>query len=394
MTEKIDRLISRMRDDLDAVEPSDIRAFDQEVSGIPGIIKLTLGEPDFNTPEHIKQAAIQSIQNNRTHYAASNGTPGLRKAIANFLDKKYDLDYTADNVIVTVGATEAIWTAIGSVVNRGDKVIIPTPIWPLYIPITRVNGAEPVFVDTSADNFVLTPAKLEQAIEENGDAVKAVVLNFPSNPTGKTYRANDLKAIADVLKKHDIFVIADEIYSELTYGDRHVSVAKYLPDQTILLNGVSKSHAMTGWRIGAICAPVKMVAQLGKVHQFSVTTASTISQDAAQEAFENGLDDGPDMKAEYQRRGEFVYNELAKLGFESQRPEGAFYYFGKIPAALKQDDKTFARQLAFENKVAVIAGSSFGPDGEGYIRISYAASMDNLKEAVKRIGDYVNQNTK
>lgn len=394
MTEKTQRLISRMRSDLSEVQPSAIRSFDQEVSGIPGIIKLTLGEPDFNTPEHIKDAAIKSIQDNHSHYAPSQGTLGLRKAVANYMDTKYDLNYTADNVLITVGATEAIWTAVSSVVNRGDKVIIPTPIWPMYIPITKVNGADPIFVDTSENDFVLTPDKIEEVMKEHGDKVKAVVLNFPSNPTGKTYRREDIKAIAEVLKKYDVFVIADEIYSELTYGTKHVSVAEYLPDQTILLNGVSKSHAMTGWRIGTICAPTDIVQQLLKIHQYSVTTATRVAQDAAQEAFENGMDDGQAMKAEYERRGDFVYEEMRKLGFEAQKPEGAFYYFGKVPAVLNEDDKTFARQLAFENKVAVVWGSSFGPGGEGYIRISYAASMEDLQEAMKRIGDYVANHSK
>ncbi|KIS03964.1 aminotransferase class I/II-fold pyridoxal phosphate-dependent enzyme [Paucilactobacillus wasatchensis] len=389
MAERVQRLIDRMRDDLSQVTPSDIRSFDQEVSKIPGIIKLTLGEPDFNTPEHVKNAAIESIKENHTHYAPSNGTPGLRSAVANFLDKKYQLNYTADNVIVTVGATEAIWTAVSSVVNRGDKVIIPTPIWPMYIPITKVNGAEPVFLDTSDNHFVLTPEKLEQAIKENGDSVKAVVLNFPSNPTGMTYRREDVAAIAAVLKKYDIFVIADEIYSELTYGDKHVSIAEYLPDQTLLINGVSKSHAMTGWRIGVLCAPAPIVNQLAKIHQYSVTTATRVAQDAAQEAFENGFEDGPEMKKEYQQRAQFVYEKMTEMGFSAHQPEGAFYLFAKIPASWNVDDKSFCHDLAYTNKVALVAGSSFGPGGEGYVRISYAASMDNLKEAMKRIKENV-----
>ncbi|BAP86437.1 aspartate aminotransferase [Paucilactobacillus hokkaidonensis JCM 18461] len=389
MTDKVQRLIGRMRDDLSQVTPSAIRSFDQEVSKIPGIIKLTLGEPDFNTPEHIKNAAIESIKENHTHYAPSNGTPELRAAVANFLDKKYQLNYSAENVIVTVGATESIWTAVSSIVNRGDKVIIPTPIWPMYIPITKVNGAEPVFLDTSDNHFVLTPEKLEQAIKENGDAVKAVVLNFPSNPTGMTYRREDVKAIAEVVKKYDVFVIADEIYSELTYGDKHVSIAEYLPDQTILINGVSKSHAMTGWRIGVLCAPEPIIKQLAKIHQYSVTTATRVAQDAAQEAFENGFEDGSEMKLEYEKRANFVYEEMTKMGFTAHQPEGAFYLFTKIPASLNMDDKTFCRKLAYENKVALVAGSSFGPGGEGYIRISYAASMDNLKESMKRIKEFM-----
>lgn len=389
MSDKIQRLENRMRSDLRKLAPSAIRAFDQEVSEIPGIIKLTLGEPDFDTPAHIKEAAIQSIRANHSHYPQSAGTPGLRAAAAHFLDRKYNLNYTADNVVVTVGATEAIASAIGAVVNPGDRVIIPTPIWPMYIPIAKMQGAQPVFIDTSADNFVLTPQHLEQTLQQYGETVKAVVLNFPSNPTGRTYRRQDTQAIADVLKKYDVFVISDEIYSEITYGEKHVSVAEYLPEQTILVNGVSKSHAMTGWRIGIICAPVPIAQQIFKMHQFSVTTATYVAQDAAQEAFEHGFDDGQVMRAEYERRGMYVYEAMKKMGFGVAKPQGAFYLFCELPEWLGEDEAAFCEHLAYDYHVAVAAGSPFGPGGENHIRISYASSMAQLQEAMKRIGAYM-----
>ncbi|MFC6164237.1 aminotransferase class I/II-fold pyridoxal phosphate-dependent enzyme [Lactiplantibacillus dongliensis] len=382
-------LVQHMNDRLSEIQPSDILAFNAEIANIPGIVRLTLGEPDFNTPEHVKQAAIDSINNNESHYAPSNGTPALRQAAANFLAKKYGVNYDPDNeVIITAGATGGIYTALSSILNPGDEVLIPTPIFPLYIAIAKLAGATPVFMDTSANGFVLSPEQLKQALADHPKA-KAVVLNFPSNPTGVTYRAADLKALAAVLADKPIFVLSDEIYSELTYGETHVSIASYLPEQTILLNGVSKSHAMTGWRIGIMCAPKAITAQLGKIHQFTVTTTTANAQAAATEALSKGMDDAQTMKQEYQARRDYLYEALNKLGFKSAKPEGAFYLFSKIPAGLPQDSMAFCRELAHEARVALIPGSSFGPGGEGYVRISYAASMDSLKTAVERIATYV-----
>jgi aminotransferase len=300
------------------------------------------------------------------------------------------LHYNPDHeILVTAGATEAIYTVLTSILNPGDKVLMPTPIFPLYIPDTILAKAEPVFMDTSSNGFVLSPELLEETLEKHGDAVKAIVFNFPTNPTGVTYRREDVKALAEILKKHDIFIISDEIYSELTYGERHVSMAEYLPDQTIVLNGASKSHAMTGWRIGFICAPAAITTELSKIHQFTITSTTTMAQDAAQEAFEHGMDDGADMRVEYEKRRDFVYQEMSKSGFECVKPEGAFYLFAKIPDGFIQKSLDFCTDLAHKARVAVIPGGSFGPGGEGYIRISYAASMDQLKEAMRRIAGYV-----
>lgn len=382
-------LVNHMNHEIAAIQPSDILAFNAEIANIPGIVRLTLGEPDFNTPEHVKQAAIESIEADESHYAPSNGTLALRTAAAEFLATKYDVHYDpASEVIITAGATGGIYTALTSILNPGDEVLIPTPIFPLYIAIVKLAGATPVFMDTSDNGFVLSPDQLQTTLAAH-PKTKAVVLNFPSNPTGVTYRHDDLKALAAVLADQPIFVLSDEIYSELTYGEPHESIANYLPTQTILLNGVSKSHAMTGWRIGIMCAPKAITAQLGKIHQFTVTSTTTNAQAAATEALKNGLDDAQVMKREYQERRDYLYDALNDLGFQSAKPEGAFYLFSKIPAGLPQNSMAFCRELAHEARVALIPGSSFGPGGEGYVRISYAASMADLKTAVTRLRTYV-----
>ncbi|WP_249646407.1 aminotransferase class I/II-fold pyridoxal phosphate-dependent enzyme [Lactiplantibacillus plantarum] len=382
-------LVNHMNHEIAAIQPSDILAFNAEIANIPGIVRLTLGEPDFNTPEHVKQAAIESIEADESHYAPSNGTLALRTAAAEFLAAKYDVHYDpASEVIITAGATGGIYTALTSILNPGDEVLIPIPIFPLYIAIVKLAGATPVFMDTSDNGFVLSPDQLQTTLAAH-PKTKAVVLNFPSNPTGVTYRHDDLKALAAVLADQPIFVLSDEIYSELTYGEPHESIANYLPTQTILLNGVSKSHAMTGWRIGIMCAPKAITAQLGKIHQFTVTSTTTNAQAAATEALKNGLDDAQVMKREYQERRDYLYDALNDLGFQSAKPEGAFYLFSKIPAGLPQNSMAFCRELAHEARVALIPGSSFGPGGEGYVRISYAASMADLKTAVTRIRTYV-----
>lgn len=387
-------LLSSFNKRLDLVKPSAIRAFDNEVSEIPNILKLTLGEPDFDVPDHIKAAAIQSIEGNDSHYAASNGTLASRQAVTNFLNNRYGLQYDAESeVIVTVGATEAIYSVLTSLLNSGDKVLLPSPIFPLYIPVTLVGGGEPVFVDTSSNNFVLSPEMLKQAIREHGDSIKAIVLNFPSNPTGVTYSEAEVKALADILRDTSIVVISDEIYSELTYETTHVSMAKYLPEQTILLNGVSKSHAMTGYRIGFLAGPAEVVKKLGLIHQFTVTTVTNSSMAAATEALntEAGREDTLIMKKQYKERRDFVFDTMTSLGFAIPKPAGAFYIFAKIPEKFEQDDTKFARDLAQKNQLAVVPGSSFGPGGEGYVRLSYAASMSKLQDAMNRLTKYMNE---
>lgn len=375
------------------VQPTPIRVFDNNASKIPGIVKLTLGEPDFNVPDVAKKAAIQSINDNDSHYSAGSGTPQLRQAIANYLQNRYDLTYDADSEIaVTIGATEAIYASLFAIINKGDQVLIPTPTFPLYEAIVNLLGGEAINIDTSDNDFVLSPDALKKALADH-DHVKAIVLNYPSNPTGVTYSADQLKAIADVLADTDLVVIADEIYSELIYGGHHTSIAKFIPDQTIVLNGASKSGAMTGYRIGFMAAPAELMKRIGMVHSIMITSPSDPAMAAAVPIFDS--DDGHqatlDMKAAYEARRDFLVAALQKLDFTVTTPRGAFYVFAKIPADQGTDDVKFATKLAQEGKVAVIPGSYFGDGGEGYLRLSYATSMDNLKLAVDRIKDLLNK---
>lgn len=388
----MNELTNRFNRQVYKIAVSTIRRFDEQVSSIDGILKLTLGEPDFNTPEHVKAAGNQAIAENQTHYSGMAGLTDLRQAATYFMKAKYGLSYQPESeVLVTVGATEAISATMLSILNPGDKVLMPSPIYPGYEPVITLAGAEPVYIDTSSNEFVLTPEMIETAMEEHGEQVKAIILNYPSNPTGVTYNRTEVKAIADVLKKYPIFVISDEIYSELTYGEKHVSIAEFIPEQTILINGLSKSHAMTGWRIGFIFAPKELTAQIIKVHQYLVTAAATMSQKAAVQALVEGINDADAMRAEYLVRRDFVYEKMTSFGFEVARPNGAFYIFAKIPAGFNQDSMVFCVDLAEKKAVAIIPGIAFGEAGEGYVRLSYATDMATLEEAMKRIGEYMQE---
>ena len=375
---------------LDALQPSGIREFNKEVSKIPGIIKLTLGEPDMATPEHVKQAAIRSIEEDDSHYAPQMGKPELLEAISDYIQNTRDMHYNPQTeIIATVGATEALDATLFAILNTGDKVVVPTPIFSLYFPLIEMTGATVVQVDTSADNFVLTPEKLEEVLEEEGKGVKAVILNYPSNPTGREYPQEVLAVLAEVIKKHHLYAIADEIYSELVYGVEHYSIATMIPELTIFISGLSKSHAMTGYRLGYVAAPAKIMANISKMHAFLVTTVTNNVQVAAAEALTNGLDDPLEFRKIYQHRRDLLVAGLKKLGFEMLTPEGAFYLFAKIPAQFGTDDVAFAKQLAKEAKVGVTPGSAFGKGGDGYVRLSYASSDENLIEAIKRIGEFL-----
>lgn len=375
---------------LDALQPSGIREFNKEVSKIPGIIKLTLGEPDMATPEHVKQAAIRSIEEDDSHYAPQMGKPELLEAISDYIQSTRDVHYNPQTeIIATVGATEALDATLFAILNTGDKVVVPTPIFSLYFPLIEMTGATVVQVDTSADNFVLTPEKLEEVLEEEGKGVKAVILNYPSNPTGREYPQEVLAGLAEVIKKHHLYAIADEIYSELVYGVEHYSIATMIPERTIFISGLSKSHAMTGYRLGYVAAPAKIMANISKMHAFLVTTVTNNVQVAAAEALTNGLDDPLEFRKIYQHRRDLLVAGLKKLGFEMLTPEGAFYLFAKIPAQFGTDDVAFAKQLAKEAKVGVTPGSAFGKGGDGYVRLSYASSDENLTEAIKRIGEFL-----
>ncbi|WP_445338826.1 aminotransferase class I/II-fold pyridoxal phosphate-dependent enzyme [Bifidobacterium sp. ESL0822] len=382
-------LADHMNARVKALAPSDILEFNKEIAGIDGIVKLTLGEPDFFTPEHVKQAGIQAIQDNHSHYTESRGMPSLRKAAAGYLHAKYGLDYDPDTqMVITAGATGGIFSGLTAMINPGDTVILPTPIFPLYIPIAQLSGAKTVFVDTSDDSFILRPDKLEAAIEHSDGPVKALVLNYPTNPTGVTYAREDLEALAQVARKHGFFVLSDEIYAELTYQGTHVSMGTILPEQTVVLGGVSKSHAMTGWRVGIAAGPADVIDQISKVNEFTITSVTTNAQYAAQEALTKGMNDTDPMREAYRKRRDYLVKALPEVGLDVIDPKGAFYIFARLPEGMR-DSWSFVYDLARKAKVAVIPGASFGPGGEGYVRISYAASMEDLHTAVERIGDYM-----
>ena len=386
-------LTKRFNKQLDKIQVSLIRQFDQAISEIPGVLRLTLGEPDFTTPDHVKEAAKRAIDQNQSYYTGMSGLLTLRQAASDFVKEKYQLDYAPENeILVTIGATEALSATLTAILEEGDKVLLPAPAYPGYEPIVNLVGAEIVEIDTTENGFVLTPEMLEKAILEQGDKLKAVILNYPANPTGITYSREQLEALAAVLRKYEIFIVCDEVYSELTYtGETHVSLGTMLRDQAIIINGLSKSHAMTGWRLGLIFAPTAFTAQLIKSHQYLVTAANTMAQHAAVEALTAGKNDAEPMKKEYIQRRDYIIEKMTALGFEIIKPDGAFYIFAKIPAGYNQDSFAFLKDFAQKKAVAFIPGAAFGRYGEGYVRLSYAASMETIKEAMKRLEEYMRE---
>ena len=386
-------LTKRFNKQLDKIQVSLIRQFDQAISEIPGVLRLTLGEPDFTTPDHVKEAAKRAIDQDQSYYTGMSGLLTLRQAASDFVKEKYQLDYNPENeILVTIGATEALSATLTAILEEGDKVLLPAPAYPGYEPIVNLVGAEIVEIDTTENGFVLTPEMLEKAILEQGDKLKAVILNYPANPTGITYSREQLEALAKVLRKYEIFVVCDEVYSELTYtGENHVSLGTMLRDQAIIINGLSKSHAMTGWRLGFIFAPANFTAQLIKSHQYLVTAANTMAQHAAVEALTAGKNDAEPMKKEYIKRRDYIIEKMTDLGFEIIKPDGAFYIFAKIPAGYNQDSFAFLKDFAQKKAVAFIPGAAFGQYGEGYVRLSYAASMGTIREAMKRLEEYMRE---
>ncbi|UQS83169.1 aminotransferase class I/II-fold pyridoxal phosphate-dependent enzyme [Bombilactobacillus thymidiniphilus] len=374
------------------IKPQDIFLFNARALKTPGIINMTVGEPNFATPEHIRQHTSTQLLQQTMHYTIPEGKPALTAAIANFLHDKYDLNYDpSSQIIATLGVTESVYTTLAAILNPGDEVIVPTPSFTIYGPDIILNQAKPVFVDTSKTNFRLDPAMLRATLQEHPRA-KALILNYPNNPTGITYDKAQLQALAEVLQEYAIFVISDEIYSELSYAHKHVSFATLLPEQTILLNGLSKSHAMTGWRVGYICGPQKVIAHILHVHELITTSIPEVTQDAAIEALTNGQDDTHTMSVQYQKRRDILYNGLQQLGFKVAKPQGAFYIFAKIPAQLTQDDVKLAEDLIAKEKLALLPGSFFGIGGAGYLRISYAASLENIKITLTKLQHYLVEN--
>ncbi|MBC1688494.1 aminotransferase class I/II-fold pyridoxal phosphate-dependent enzyme [Listeria welshimeri] len=375
-----------IRPELHDIEVSGIRTFNNRVTGIPDMIRLTLGEPDFPTPEHIKQAGISAIQENFTNYTPNAGMPELLAAASMYFKEKYDLSYKDNEIIVTVGATEAISVALQTILEPDDEVILPDPIYPGYEPLITLNKARPIKIDTTETNFKLTPEQLRAHITPK---TKALIIPYPSNPTGVSLTKEELLALATVLKEAGIFVIADEIYSELTYHQEHISIAPMLRDQTIVINGLSKSHAMIGWRIGFLLAPENLTKEMLKIHQYSVTCASSISQKAALEAITNGKDDAFQMRTEYKTRANFTQERLEKMGFTVIPPDGAFYFFVKLPDEITENSFDWAVRLAEEAKVAVVPGNAFSEKGDRYFRLSYATSFNNLAEALDRMATFL-----
>ncbi len=369
------------------IEISGIRKFFNMVSHIDDLISFTIGQPDFPTPEHVKQAGINAIEEDFTSYTHNAGTIELRKAASDFVEKKYCLHYKPDSeVIVTMGASEAIDITFRSILTEGTEVILPGPIYPGYEPIIRMMGAVPVHVDIRENQFRFTLEMIKPFITEK---TRCIVLPYPSNPTGVSLSEMELKEIADFLSDKEIFVLADEIYSELTFDRSHKSIASFLKEKTIVINGLSKSHSMTGWRIGFLFAPESITKHILKVHQYNVSCANSIAQKAAFEALTVGIDDALSMKKEYEQRRDYVYKRLTKMGLEAVKPDGAFYFFVKIPATVPLNSFDFALELVQKTKVAVVPGSAFSDYGEGYFRLSFACSMETLELGLNRIEEYL-----
>ncbi|WP_338786762.1 aminotransferase A [Metabacillus sp. FJAT-53654] len=368
------------------IELSGIRKFFNMVADYEDVISLTIGQPDFETPVHVKNAGIEAIQQNFTTYTHNAGFIQLREAASHFLFKKYGLTYSPENeVIVTVGASQGIDCTFRTLLEEGSEVILPSPVYPGYEPLIKLAGGTPVYVDTTTNQFKLTAELLAPYITEK---TRCIVLPYPSNPTGVTLEEDELQEVAELVRDKDIFILSDEIYSELVYGKHHHSIARYLREQTIVINGLSKSHSMTGWRIGLLFAPEAVAKHLLKVHQYNVSCATSISQKAAYEALTTGIDDATVMKDAYQERLEYVYTRLVKMGFEVVKPDGAFYLFPSIKK-FNQSSFDFALSLVKNAGVALVPGSAFSEYGEGYVRLSYAYAMEQLIEAMDRIENYV-----
>ncbi|MGM0844399.1 MAG: aminotransferase A [Bacillota bacterium] len=380
----MDHLINKQVQD---IEISGIRKFFNLVSDIEDMVSLTLGQPDFPTPAHVKEAGKRAIDEGFTNYTHNAGFFELRKAASDFYRSKYNVSFDpADEVIITNGASQGIDSTLRTILNSGDEVILPGPVYPGYEPIIRLCGASPVYADTVSNGFKLDAAVLQKYITKK---TKCIILPYPSNPTGVSLSDSELKDIANLIQEKEIFVLADEIYSELTYDRKHTSISQFLKDKTIVINGLSKSHSMTGWRIGMVFAPENIAKHILKVHQYNVSCASSVSQKAAFEALTEGINDPDVMRKEYKIRRDFSAEKLKEMGFEVVVPDGAFYFFVKIPDFFNADSFTFALTLAQKYKAGVVPGNSFSTYGEGFFRLSYACSMEELRKGMERIQAYV-----
>ena len=374
---------------ISTIKPSGIRKFFDVVSEMPDAISLGVGEPDFDTPWHIRDEGIRALEQGKTFYTSNAGLKELKKEIAEYLSRRFDLTYDfSDEIMVTVGGSEAIDIALRAMLDPGDEVLIPEPSYVSYTPCTVLAGGVPVPIPLKAENeFRLTPQELKDAITPK---TKILILPFPNNPTGAVMEKSDLEAIKDIIIDNDLFVISDEIYAELTYLGKHTSIAGLpgMKERTVLINGFSKAFAMTGWRLGYACAPEHILKQMLKIHQFCIMCAPTNSQYAAIEALKNGDEDVESMREEYNVRRKFLMDCFKDMGLDCFEPFGAFYIFPSIQKFNMTSDE-FATRFLREKKVAVVPGNAFGDSGEGFIRISYAYSLSDLKVAIGRLREFV-----
>ena len=384
-----------MRDPLSktikTIEPSGIRKFFDHVSEMDDAISLGVGEPDFDTPWHIRDEGIYSLEKGRTFYTSNAGLKELKVEISKYLNRRFGLQYDYNKeILVTVGGSEAIDIAMRAMLDPGDEVLIPQPSYVSYLPCCVLANGTPVTIELKAENeFRLTAEELEAAITPK---TKLLVMPFPNNPTGAVMEKKDLEAVAEVIKKHDLFVLSDEIYCELTYLEKHVSIASLpgMRERTIVVNGFSKSHAMTGWRLGYAYGPAEIIKQMLKIHQFAIMCAPTTSQYAAVEALKNGDEDVAMMREQYDARRRYLMERFKEMGLECFEPFGAFYVFPCIKEFGMTSDE-FANRLLQTKKVAVVPGTAFGDSGEGFIRISYAYSLDDLKIALERVEEFITE---
>ncbi len=371
--------------------PSGIRKFFDIAANMKDVISLGVGEPDFPTPWHIRQAGIEAIQDRKTRYTSNWGLIELRNEVADYMKRRFSLDYSGeDEVVISVGGSEAIDGAIRAIVGIGDEVIIPQPSFVCYDPITRLAGGVPIPLETKEeDEFRITAKSLRDAIT---DKTKLIILPYPCNPTGGIMEREHLEEIAEVLRGTDIMILSDEIYAELTYGTKHVSIATLdgMRERTVIIGGFSKTYSMTGWRLGYACGPAPVISQMVKIHQFAIMSAPTISQYAAIEALRNGDDDIKKMLAQYDMRRRIMVDGFNKLGLTCFEPRGAFYAFPCIRSSgLNSDD--FCERLLYSHKVALVPGNAFGACGEGFVRASYCYSVDHIKTALERINEFLKE---
>ena len=374
---------------IEGIQPSGIRKFFDVVSEMPDAISLGVGEPDFDTPYSVREEGIYALEKGRTFYTSNAGLKELREEISRYLMRKYSLDYDANNeIMVTVGGSEAIDVALRCMVDPGDEVLIPTPCYVSYLPCAVMADAVPKMIELKAENqFKLTRQELIDSIT---DKTKILMLAFPNNPTGAIMTREELEELVPVIIEHDLFVISDEIYSELTYDNKHCSIASLpgMKERTVTINGFSKAFAMTGWRLGYACAPKEIMKQMIKLHQFAIMCAPTNSQFAAIEALRNCDDDVDRMVEAYNQRRRFLLNSFKEMGIDCFEPFGAFYVFPSI-AKFGMTSEEFANRLLREQKLAVVPGTAFGECGEGFVRISYAYSIENLKQGMDRIRKFI-----